>query len=391
MDTAALPAGSILADRYRIERSLGSGGMSRVYLAHDAELGRTVAVKVFPQSLADDDVHRQRDEARVLASLHHPGLVVLFDAQLSGEPPFLTMEYVAGESLYDRLARLPLPSADAVAAIIRDVAGALAYVHERGVIHRDVKPANILLPSGGEPSAKLADFGIARLMSADGLTATGTVLGTAAYISPEQASGRPVAAPSDIYSLGLVFAEALSGVRMFGGTALEAAAARLSTDPDLSAVEIAPFRGLIAAMTAREPDARPTAPEVVADLDGAAATRVLPSATEPLAPFPTAETVALAPPPAASAPSTPRRGRTAAVIAAAAIASLFCGAVAVLSLPHAVSPTGTSTPGAQETTDANPVLKVMPEPEAPQPEQTPPGHGPKPAKPGKHDKPGKGP
>jgi hypothetical protein len=324
----------------------------------------------------------------VLAALHHPGLVVLFDAQLTAQPPFLTMEYVAGESLHTRIARPPRLTAAETVEIIRDVASALAVVHEHGVIHRDVKPANILLPAAGG-TAKLADFGIARLAAAEGLTATGTVLGTAAYVSPEQASGAPVAASSDIYSLGLVFIEALTGTRPFDGTAIEAAAARLARDPDLSADELTPYRSLLTAMTARDPAARPTAAEVIANLDGATATRALSAATQPLAAVPTLATVPLADDAAPAAAGRPPRARLVAVAAGAALVGGLAIAAAALSLPHTAFPAGAGgrlTQGA----DATHVVKVMPAGTETEPSTGSPGNGPAhPPKPDKHHKPGK--
>ena len=274
MHTTELDVGAVLDERYRITARLGTGGMSQVFLAEDDQLGREVAVKVDPASVIhDEDAARRRDEVTLLAGMSHPNLVVLYDAALGSEPSYLAMEYVAGETLADRLNRGPLDAGEAT-EIIRAVCEALAYMHARGVVHRDVKPANILLPERPAPiPAKLADFGIARLLDSGGVTAAGTIMGTAAYVSPEQVTARPALPASDIYALGLVLIESLTGRRVFPGTGVEAAAARLARDPDLGAAELVPFRRLLRRMTARDPRERPTAAEVADDLAGGAATR----------------------------------------------------------------------------------------------------------------------
>jgi hypothetical protein len=276
--TAELDIGTLIAGRYRVQELLGIGGMSRVYHAVDESLGRDVAVKVFATAVGDgSDAGRRHDEVTMLAGLSHPALVVLFDAALDADPPYLTMEYVIGETLTERIRRGPMPAPEAEPLGIA-IADALAFVHERGIVHRDVKPGNILLPSSstatGSP-AKLTDFGIARLIDAGRLTATGTVLGTAAYISPEQASGGIAGPPSDVYALGLVLIEALTGAHPFPGTALESAAARLARPPDLESPALAPYRSLLQRMTAVSPRDRPTASEVAADLGGEARTRTM--------------------------------------------------------------------------------------------------------------------
>jgi serine/threonine protein kinase len=184
--------GTVLAGRFRVTGLLGSGGMATVYLADDEALGRPVAVKVFRRDLADgDDLQRQQDEIQLLATLNHPGLVTLFDASTDDAGnAFLVMELVDGTDLHSRLRDGPLSPA-LVARIGGTLADALVYVHAKGVIHRDIKPGNILLPRPDEhhsgPAAKLADFGIARIVDGARLTATGKILGTATYFSPEQA------------------------------------------------------------------------------------------------------------------------------------------------------------------------------------------------------------
>ncbi|HEX7834150.1 MAG TPA: serine/threonine-protein kinase, partial [Pseudolysinimonas sp.] len=279
MKTAEVEVGGLIDGRYRVIRQLGAGGMARVLLARDEQLGRDVAVKVFPPSVADDsdDAHRRRDEVTLLAGLSHPGLVVLFDASLDTEPAYLTMEHVEGETLAERLRRGPLPTFEAT-SLVMAIAEALAFVHARGSIHRDIKPGNILLPSsttGTGAPAKLADFGIARLVDSSRVTATGSVMGTAAYISPEQASGLPASPASDIYALGIVLMECLTATHPFPGTALESASARLTRQPELSDTRLDAHRELLSRMTALDPTARPTAAEVVVDLSGVATTRLM--------------------------------------------------------------------------------------------------------------------
>lgn len=260
--------GTLLAGRYRLGPLLGNGATSDVRLARDERLGREVAVKLLRRTGPGLDGRREQAEARLLASLSHPHLVTVYDAHLDGDQPFFVMELVAGQSLDRRLQQGPLPIDD-VRRIGAQVADALAYVHGRGLVHRDVKPGNILLGADldGAVDARLADFGIARLEDGTRLTATGQLLGTAAYLSPEQVRGAAVGPATDVYALGLVLLEALTGQLVFPGRAVESAVARLHRQPELPAAA-GPIGEVLERMTALEPDDRPTAEQVAAALAG---------------------------------------------------------------------------------------------------------------------------
>ncbi|TPV48656.1 serine/threonine protein kinase [Pseudarthrobacter phenanthrenivorans] len=260
----------VVGGRYRLGEVIGRGGMSSVYCARDEKLGRDVALKLFaPQAPDADELKRQEAEIQLLATLNHPGLVTLFDAgidtRIPDEPrPFLTMELVEGQDLRTRIrhSRVPLEELSVIGA---GVADALAYVHGLGIIHRDIKPANILLVQirPGEPlRPKLTDFGIARIADSTRLTATGTMVGTAAYLSPEQALGKPLSPASDIYSFGLVLLECIKGTVEYPGGAVESAVARLHRAPEIPEDLPSEWADLIRSMTAIEPLERPTAADI---------------------------------------------------------------------------------------------------------------------------------
>ena len=209
--------GTLLSGRYRLDLQVGTGGMSTVYRAFDTVLERQVAIKVMHREIAADadQLERFRREARAVAQLNHPYIVGVIDAGEDGVTPYIVFEYVEGETLKDRIRRHGrLPVAEAVAYAI-EIARALGAAHDRGIVHRDVKPQNVLVDEEG--SAKVTDFGIARTLDQEQLTADGRVLGTTDYVSPEQALGHPVTGQSDLYSLGIVLFEMLTGDVPFHG------------------------------------------------------------------------------------------------------------------------------------------------------------------------------
>src|SRR5213082_1565233 len=209
--------GTTLNGRYRLEARIGSGGMSTVYRALDETLQRQVAIKLMNREVASDSdqLERFRREARAVAQLSHPHVVGVIDAGEDAGRPYIVFEYVEGETLKERIRRVGrLPIAEAVAYAV-EIARALGAAHARHIVHRDVKPQNVLIDEEG--SAKVTDFGIARTLDEEGLTADGRVLGTTDYVSPEQALGHAVTGQSDLYSLGVVLFEMLTGDVPFHG------------------------------------------------------------------------------------------------------------------------------------------------------------------------------
>ncbi|MCL3862014.1 serine/threonine-protein kinase [Actinotalea sp. K2] len=298
----------VLDGRYRLDEVLGQGGMATVYRSHDLVLVRDVAVKLFPPVAEHaEETERHRAEMLVLAQLSHPGLVTLHDAGIveAGGPlrqTYLVMELVHGPTLADHLQSARLTVKD-TARIGQQLAEALAVVHATDVVHRDIKPANILLldrdlldaEEDQEPLAlttgplvKLADFGIARLSDGPRLTMTGTTLGTATYLSPEQAMGAAVGPATDIYALGLVLLECLTGAKAFTGTPVEVAAARLNVSPAIPDTVGEEWTELLRGMTARDPADRPSAAQVAARLHGLAGLGAISTGEVPTAtPVPT--------------------------------------------------------------------------------------------------------
>jgi eukaryotic-like serine/threonine-protein kinase len=266
MPHANTDSGRVVNGRYRLGGVLGKGGMSIVHRAWDQELRRLVAVKLYVPGADPAADARLREEARMLAGLSHPVLLPVYDAGLDeDERPFLVMRLVDGCNLRQRLDEGPLPP-PLVRSVGARLADGLAHVHAHGVVHRDVKPANILLDSNDEPY--LADFGISRLMAdAARLTATGQFVGTAGYLAPEQVLGEDAGAPADVYALGLVLVECLTGRAEYAGTDVEAAVARLHRAPVIPEDTPAGLAEVLAAMTARDPADRPTAAQCAALLD----------------------------------------------------------------------------------------------------------------------------
>jgi hypothetical protein len=276
--TAAKPTYSRLNGRYQITSLLGRGGMASVYEARDEFLGRDVAVKLFEApAAARQDVAAQERELQILARLNHHSLVSLLDAGVHerSDPAmsrmFLVMELVRGSTLKQLVASKQLTGRD-IGHIGADLAEGLRYIHKNGIIHRDIKPANVLMVEytaldDDRPRAKLADFGIALITDTVVTSAPShTTTGTAAYLSPEQALGEEVGAPSDIYSLGLVLLECFTRTMAFPGGAIESAVARLSRNPAIPATLPEGWAGLLAAMTSRLPADRPEIGEVIKSL-----------------------------------------------------------------------------------------------------------------------------
>jgi eukaryotic-like serine/threonine-protein kinase len=249
-----------LGGHYRLVRLLGRGGMSDVYEALDTRSGLTVAVKIL-RSSDPEFVRRLAHEARALESFEHPGLVRLYETGLAGDQTYLVMEYVEGITLAESLRRSPLATRD-TAALGVSLGDALDYVHERGVVHRDVKPSNILISTNGE--VKLGDFGIAQLHDAATLTIAGTMLGTVSYMAPEQLEGTQVGPSADIWSLGIVLLECLTGQRVYEGSPSEIVARRLREPIPLPSDLPVAWKILFSGMLDHRPDQRLTGREVTA-------------------------------------------------------------------------------------------------------------------------------
>src|SRR2546422_4023612 len=259
---ARIDSDVVLGGRYRLGRRIASGGMGTVWEAMDDVLGRRVAVKALSDALASDErfVERFRREARAAAGLSHPNVAGVFDYGEDDGRPFIVMELIQGETLAERLARHGrLPPEEAVQIAIQ-AAGALEAAHRAGVIHRDVKPANIMLTPRRE--VKVMDFGIAAAAWDPRLTATGSTLGTATYVSPEQASGDRVTPASDVYSLGVVLYEMLAGRPPFTEGGPIAVASSHVRERPAALTEVAPWTPpAVAAVCdqalAKDPAARP--------------------------------------------------------------------------------------------------------------------------------------
>jgi tetratricopeptide (TPR) repeat protein len=395
----ALSAQATLLDgRYRVLRRLGSGGMASVLLCRDERLGRLVAVKRLHSHQPEQVARRFVREAKLGASLNHPNLVSVFDTATDEEGVLIVMEYVEGEPLSQAVRRGPLDPAR-VGRMAAEVGDALDHAHAHGVVHRDVKPGNVLLRSDGV--TKLADLGIASAADQTRITGSGTVLGTASYMAPEQLEGHKAEAPADIYALACVCFEALTGRRARSGRSAMEVAHRVATEPppDLRAeLPAAPAAAgeLLRRGMARAPERRPAsagelgralrralerAPQATAStrpLDNAAAAGA--ALRPPGTPRPAATTGGKAP----TAAPTRRRGRPGLAALLLAAATLALGAAVIGGVLAAgggdESPARTEraerpAEGAkkqkkkqekpQETTQAAPVAPAEPEPAAP--------------------------
>jgi predicted Ser/Thr protein kinase len=307
----------VLGGRYRLEDRIASGGMGTVWSARDETLNRPVALKILNEAFADDErfIERFRREAKAAAGLVHPNVAGVFDYGEDGGRPYIVMELIDGDTLAQLVEdRGPFPP-DEVARIGADVAATLALAHERGIVHRDVKPANVMLTRRGE--VKVMDFGIAAeiLAGATSLTGTGMVLGTARYLSPEQARGERATPRSDVYSLGVVLYELLAGRAPFVRPTPMATAMAHMNDPAPPLADARPaipadLAGIVDRCLAKDPADRPaSAGALAAELRGVAPaaldadTAVLPAGA------PTDELAETGPPPDA-APTAPIRRRT---------------------------------------------------------------------------------
>jgi serine/threonine-protein kinase len=265
--------GVLLEGRYRVDAKIATGGMSTVYRGLDVRLDRPVALKVMDARYASDSqfLTRFQREARAVARLKDPGLVAVYDQGLDGSHPFLVMELVEGGTLRELLReRGPMPP-HAAAAVLRPVLGGLATAHHAGLVHRDVKPENVLISDAGE--VKLVDFGLVRAVAEAGITSTSVILGTAAYLSPEQVSSGAADARSDVYAVGVLAYELLTGTTPFtGDNPLTVAYQRMDNDVPLPSTVISgvprQFDEFIARATARNADERfADAEEMAEDLD----------------------------------------------------------------------------------------------------------------------------
>lgn len=251
------PPNPLLPERFRVSGLLGRGVGTAVYSAHDEELDRPVAVKLFPADLDPTACHRIAGEAQALDRLDHRRLVSVYDGGVHRGRPYLVMQLILGQSLNARLQLGPLAPESAL-PLIALVADGLTHVHGRGVVHRDVKPSNILLDRQGLPY--LSDFGIALVPGQSRVTRANEIVGTPAYLAPEQILGGTLGPAVDIYALGLVLLECLTGRREYDGiNRMKVAVARLARAPQIPTVLPAPMIALLRGMTANEPARRPTA------------------------------------------------------------------------------------------------------------------------------------
>lgn len=343
----ALTPGLLLSDRYRLTSRIAVGGMGEVWAAEDTRLARDVAVKILKSELTSDPefVDRFRSEARITASLNHPGIAQVHDygevASIAGGPrdtAFLVMELVTGEPLSAVLARTPRLSVPRTLDVLEQAGKALQVAHSRSLVHRDIKPGNILITPSGQ--VKITDFGIAKVAHQVPVTRSGMVMGTAQYLSPEQASGNEAVPASDVYALGIVAYECLAGRRPFGGEhPLAVAMAQVNQEPPPLPPDIPPpVVALVMRMLAKDPAARfPTGAALaraVAQVRAGVAPgrRVVAGPITGAIPAAAAPTAVLVPPPAAMPIPMPARAPGRRTGAAVAVALLVLAAVIITSM-----------------------------------------------------------
>ncbi|GAA4542161.1 serine/threonine-protein kinase [Amycolatopsis samaneae] len=370
-DTGSAPA--VVGDRYELGELLGSGGTARVYRARDRDADGEFAIKLFHRNAATFGPRRARETA-ILRSLDHPGVVRLHDAGQEDDRAYLVMQLVEGEDLAERLLTGPL-GLDEIVAMAQRLAEALAHVHDRGVVHRDLKPGNVLLGADG---ATITDFGVAYLLDTTRVTAVGAVAGTAAYMAPEQVLGEPVGPPADVYALGLVLIEAVTAEREYTGSRVEAALARLVRPPRIPEGLPEALSQLLHLMTARDPALRPTATEVAKALCGADPVPVASPFSTPSSSPPLTLPVVCAPAPFSPPPSRRRRGMVVAAVLSSVAAGVVLGALLTSGErgtdgSHPPSFAGpTSSPATSETAPATPGgIRPPAAPAAPPPSGTP--------------------
>jgi eukaryotic-like serine/threonine-protein kinase len=375
--------GVTLGGRYRLDERIGSGGMGDVWRGTDDVLGRTVAVKIMLPALLDEPgfAERFRGEARTMATINHPGVVDIYDYGSDGQVAFLVMEYVEGDPLSRTLSRVSRLTVARTMALVAQAADALQAAHDKGIVHRDVKPGNLLVRPNG--TLVLTDFGIARSALVGQLTAAGAVLGTAAYISPEQATGGVVTAASDVYALGVVAYQCLAGRRPYDGNSALEIAMRHVREParPLPADIPPPVRSIVERAMAKDPAARwPSAASLANAARHAATTFAGPNHGQgPQPPY------AVRPGPAASGSPVPTPGSPAAARGSATAARPHAAPAAPhvgSAAPHvgsAAPQTGSAGPGVGSA--ARGARGAAPVPAGPRPEDRQPRPGTAPAQP----------
>ncbi|HEY8282762.1 MAG TPA: protein kinase [Chloroflexota bacterium] len=348
----------IFGGRYRVEAQIADGGMARVYRATDTRLDRLVAIKVLREQFTSQEefVIRFRQEARMAAGLAHPNIVGVYDVGEEDGLHYMVMEFVEGETLKDVIAREAPMAIDAVIPLMRQLGAALDYAHDHGVIHRDIKPENILLTARRE--VKVSDFGIARALAGAGMTATGTILGSVSYFSPEQASGQPAIAESDLYAAGMVLYEMLTRHLPFAGPNPVAVAMAQVNDeplsprgfrPDLSpAVAAVVLKAIAKNPTDRYHSGYELVTALVAPTAQRAAARAAATPLDVTAPMNTPLLMA-------STPQRPRRGTGGALVALLTTAALLIGAILV-----GRSLTGGNSANGPTATDTIPIASAQP-------------------------------